>query len=225
MEDNALAGRRRSTSHIDKQALSEACKEFLAQDRIRNTMTIDEFEKYVGLFRSDYVKNSNPQKLQELGYQYARRTNMRVPVTIVDPNVIDDENGSMYAEMDAKGNVYIVDAGHKYQIIAVLPSWMPDFVTMDAGGPNATALAVEIMANTRNKASPFDHRGEENAAQFVKVFDYLNKRKLKEHQEEVQYLSGHLIRSETPKAEDAPVSKEKEIDDSDPTPMGVVWDD
>lgn len=228
MEGNVLAGKGRggSVPH-DRRRLSEMCKEFLAQERTRNTMTIREFEEYADLFRTDFVKNASASKVQELSYKYSRRTNMRVPVTIVDPEVIDDENGSLYAEMDSDENVRIINVGHKYKIIAVLPSWMPDLTTMDAGGPKAVNLAVECMVNTRTKASPFDTRGEEYAKQFERVFLYLNQKKLKEHEEEVATLTEHLFSKEDDPEQQSTLStptKEEEVEE--PAPMtGVVWDD
>lgn len=207
--DAGVRARIRAKRTPEMEAIMKYGKMFLEQYiPAKNTMTAEEFQTYLPLFRRDLLKDMSEDAIRKLSYEYGQRVCIQQPVFVIDST-----------ELDPNGHVSPSD-GKKHKIIFTLPAWTPKVDSINKLGGNVVQVAAECLANARSNGNPFDNRGEYYSSELEKIIGLANKDSLPQQQSDFKKYDSALLNKDKP-AESKPVEKDPE---ADPTGIDGDWE-
>lgn len=139
----------------------------------KNTITQEEFAKYMPLFNRGMLSKLSEEQRANLGYEYSMRINQMEPVYVIDSKQLDPINGAFW----------LADR-QRHKVIFKLPAARPKLATVNDLGPQASQYAAELMANTAKTAGPFDQRSRQYSEALAELLDKANARGVAEQQKE-----------------------------------------
>ena len=139
----------------------------------KNTITQEEFAKYMPLFNRGMLSKLSEEQRANLGYEYSMRINQMEPVYVIDSKQLDPINGAFW----------LADR-QRHKVIFKLPAARPRLATVNDLGPQASQYAAELMANTAKTAGPFDQRSKQYSEALAELLDRANAKGVAEQQKE-----------------------------------------
>lgn len=139
----------------------------------RNTITQEEFAKYMPLFNRGMLAKLSEEQRANLGYEYSLRINQMEPVYVIDSKELDPIHGAFW----------LTDR-QRHKVIFKLPAARPRLATVNELGPQASQYAAELMANTAKTAGPFDKRSKQYSEALAELIDKANEKGVAEQQKE-----------------------------------------
>ena len=139
----------------------------------KNTITQEEFAKYMPLFNRGMLSKLSEEQRANLGYEYSMRINQMEPVYVIDSKQLDPIHGAFW----------LADR-QRHKVIFKLPAARPRLATVNDLGPQASQYAAELMANTAKTAGPFDQRSRQYSEALAELLDKANARGVAEQQKE-----------------------------------------
>jgi hypothetical protein len=139
----------------------------------RNTITQEEFSKFLPLFNRSMLSKLNEEQRAQLGYEYSLRINQMEPVFVIDSKTLDPINGAFW----------LADR-QRHKVIFKLPAARPKLATVNDLGPQAAQYACELIANTAKTAGPFDKRGQQYSQALAELIDRANADPIAKQQKE-----------------------------------------
>lgn len=139
----------------------------------RNTITQEEFARYMPLFNKAMLSKLSEEQRANLGYEYSLRINQMEPVYVIDSKELDPIHGAFW----------LTDR-QRHKVIFKLPAARPRLATVNELGPQASQYAAELMANTTKTAGPFDKRSRQYSEALAELIDKANEKGVAQQQKE-----------------------------------------
>lgn len=187
---------------------------FLEEDACRNTITYDEFRKYIPLFNKAQFTQLSKEQSRELYYEWGQRVNLQLPVFVIDTQT-QDPNGKPYPANNPNAK--------KFKVVYSLPPAYRSLNAVNKLGGNVVQIAAELLAGARTSSNPFDQRGEFYSGELAKIIQQANEQELVQKQDEFRRLESQILNKGQP---DTIQTKEEEPDkDADPVGIDADWGD
>ena len=183
---------------------------FDADANIRNVVTVNEFSKYIPLFDKEKMSKMSPEDISALSHDYNQRFSIYYPIRVIDPNVIDNDKGFVWAAGD----------GLKHKVVHFIRARLRKLNTVDVLGSDAGDIASSCMFNARNSNNPFDTRLSDYSDAIGKMVVMANKDVAAKQDADFNAELAHLRGTSST----ASTSEEKRAEDGDSTGLDADWE-